>query len=928
MDHQESRLILSMDFNWKFYQGDISFQAGKSHTDVYNAAKTGGEVGPAQVDWPHKDWERIQLPHDWVAYNPYEQGERPNHGYKKRGTGWYRKTFKLGEEHKGKQIQIEFDGIATESTIYFNGSVAGRNFSAYNSFIIDVSDLAFFGDAINTLAVKVTTDYFEGWWYEGAGIYRHVRLVIKNPLHIATGGVWVNPEKQDQCAWNTKVETTIENSLDNAADFNLQTVITDSKGEIVEQSSYSSVCQGFSEVKVLQGIKINNPMLWDVDQPNLYKLVSSVFSGNTLVDKTETRFGFRHLKFCPKDGFYLNNKSLKLKGTCNHQDHAGVGVAVPDSILEYRIRRLKEMGCNAYRCAHNNPAPELLDFCDRYGMLVIDENRSFQTSADVIRQVKTMVIKDRNHPCVIMYSIFNEEPHQATPQGRAMIKRLLHIIKKLDKTRPVTGALNGGIMEDEGTADMLEVTGINYQLDMLDEFHEKYPEQPVVSSESVSAFSTRGIYETDRLLQQISCYDEEIAPWGATIRDTWKAVSIRPFVMGMFTWTGFDYRGEPTPFTWPSASSFFGTMDLCGFPKDAYYLHQACWLEEPVIHIVGHWNWEGREGKVIKIMSHTNCDEAELFLNGFSLGRKATPLFIQAVWHVPYEPGELKMKGYKGGSLAAEAVVSTAQKPYRLVLQPDRSRIRGDGADAVPINVLTEDSKGVLHPTADHKVYFCIAGDGRIIGTGNGDPNCHEPDKSDKRSLFNGKCQVIVQSLPMAVEAIILTATAEKLESAQCRIEVESAETDLTVTDIDEMLISGWRMTSSLFTNKPDPFIKISESDMNSWEPVDVHNGPQKKFSKKTNKYALYRSRIVSGNIEKSESMMLVFLGLLGYVEVYLNDELAAREFFSEESRLEIPLKCNLEKDVCLTVLIRNTSSESSNAGICKPVFIRQGEKL
>ncbi len=932
----------SMDKDWKFHLGDLNISPGKKHTEVYHFAKAGNAVGPAGINYDDNGWRILSIPHDWSTELDFDENERPNFGYKARGIAWYRKCFKLDEKDKNKQIIIEFDGMSANATIYFNGSVIERNFTGYNSFSIDISDRIFTGDKTNVLSIRIDASLWEGWWYEGAGIYRHVHLTKKSSVHIAHFGTWVNPKRNDggeqdiniSKSWSTDIETMMENSIYSDEEFTLKSILIDLDGNKVGSATDSLICKGGERLEVKQSIEIISPMLWDIDTPHLYTLVSEVYDKDgVLVDIEETTYGYRTIRICPDTGFYLNDRPLKLMGTCNHQDHAGIGVALPDSIHEYRIRRLKEMGSNAYRCAHNNPAPEILRACDRMGMLVMDENRNFEASSDVIRQVESMVKRDRNHPSVIMYSIFNEEPLQGTTQGRGIAKRLMHTIKRLDNTRPVLGALNGGVMEDEGTSDILDITGVNYQLGVFDEFHAKHPKQPIVASESASAFSTRGIYKTDLEKHVFDSYDIEKAPWGATIRENWETVNTRDYIMGTFIWTGFDYLGEPTPFIWPSVSTAFGIMDTCGFAKDAFHLYKAYWTKEPMVHILPHWNWKGSESEIIKVMTHTNCEEVELFLNSKSLGKKPIPVYEQAEWGVPYEPGILEMKGYIGGIVAAEASTETTKEAVALIIEPDRDWLYGDGLDAMPVNVSAVDEKGRFVPIANNKVKFSILGDGRIMGVGNGDPNSHEPYISNERCLFSGRCQAIIQSLEINEEktndintnnnVVTIIAEAEGLASATVSIEIKTKRAPQYIESTFEQYLSNWRMTQELSSERPDVNVKILDSDMNSWEPVDIDKGAQKKFYKKVGLYALYRAAFEAPTGENKHKY-LQFNGLQGHVEIYINGEKCSEGDYKWVNEVKAYLPANMSisggEKVEVTVLIQSLGDE---AGICKSVILR-----
>jgi beta-galactosidase len=510
-----------------------------------------------------------------------------------------------------------------------------------------------------------------------------------------------------------------------------------------------------------------------VNHPSLYEVRTTVLIANQPVDAVSIKCGFRTIRFDAKEGFFLNDQPLRLQGTCNHQDHAGVGVAVPDSIQEFRIRKLKEMGSNAYRTAHHPPSRELLEICDRLGMLVMDETRLFNTSPEYLKQLEWLVRRDRNHPSVIMWSLFNEEALQGYEEGMEMTRTMNALVKRLDSTRPTTGAQNKGQLNSDGTVNLknaawaMDVVGVNYQAADYARIRAAYPDKPILSTEDTSQIMTRGAYATDYARNILASYDDVYPGWDkcSSVRHSWEAIVAQPSFAGGFSWTGFDYRGEPTPFGWPSASSFFGAMDLCGFPKTGFYIRQALWVKDkPVLTLVPHWNWPGREGQPIQVMALCNADRVVLSLNGKLIEEKPVRPFQMVVWEVPYAPGRLEAVTKKDGKVVARCVVETTGQPVALRLSPDRAALSADGCDAVPVTVEALDAEGRPVPTANVAVAFQISGPGKIIGVGNGDPNCHEPEKGNQRSLFNGLAQVIVQSTGEA-GAIQLEATAAGLSS-------------------------------------------------------------------------------------------------------------------------------------------------------------------
>lgn len=919
----KKRIVKSLDREWSFHLGDIKPEIGVDHGSIYNTSKAGSELGVPQSDFDSRDWERVDLPHDWSVKREFDESGSPSWGYKPKGKAWYRKSFPLDADFEGKQITIDFDGITKNAVVYFNGSIVKRSFTGYIPFSIDITDRAVLGGAPNTLAVFADADDWEGWWYEGAGIYRHVWLNVKNKVNIDKYGVFANPKKLSDTNWNVEIETVINNRYYNNEVVSLETKIYELNkdlkivGGCIASGTTDMIVYEYSKREFMQNICVKEPNLWDIENPNLYKAVSVVYINGEQVDECETVFGFRTIKFDSYKGFFLNGKPVKILGTCNHQDHGGLGVALPDSINEYRIQRLREMGSNAYRCAHGMPSKELLDACDRMGMLVMDENRLFETNDDNLENIRTMVRRDRNHPSVIMYSVFNEEPLQSAPEGRKMAERIKAEIKLLDNTRFVTGAMHGGVLEENGAANVLDVCGINYQPQSYDDFHEKYPRIPIIASETTSAFSVRGCYKKDEEVHEISGYDENASDWGNTVRETWDYVLNRDFVSGAFMWTGFDYLGEPTPYEWPSVSSFFGMMDTCGFPKDGYYLSKAIFSKEPVCYAVPHWNWKGKEGTIIKVMSMTNCDEAELFINGNSKGKKPIDKLKQAIWNVPFESGELKLVGYIGTKVAAVDIKNTTGDAVDLIIKPWRNYMYNDGCDAIPVNIYAVDENGEVVPDANFKIKFFADG-GKVLGMANGNPNCHEDFASNERSVFNGCCQAVVR-LNEGAESLTLTAQTDIINVVCDDIQILERESIPFVESIEELYISNWRMSVELSDEKPDPNAVFLSSDMNSLEPVSVTNGAQEKFSENSGKYALYRAKVNIPDKINGKKPMLHFNSIWGICEVYIDGIKIADCDYEWPCGLDAELKGFSGKKE-ITVIIK---SRNFGAGICSSVVIR-----
>jgi beta-galactosidase len=628
------------------------------------------------------------------------------------------------------------------------------------------------------ISVRVDASLEEGWFYEGAGIYRHVWLTKTSPLHVAHWGTVVTSDVGDNSAAVTARATVALDGPTNLP-FVLAETILDADGKTVA----SSRTEGLSLEPGRQGdftnvLSVPNPKLWSPETPNMYKLVTTLEAQGAEVDRYETPFGIRTVRFDPDKGFFLNGQRVELKGTCNHQDHAGVGVAVPDELNRWRVAQLKKMGSNAIRTSHNPPTPELLDACDRLGMMVMDENRAYGINPEQLGQLESLMRRDRNHPCVVIWSLGNEEwDLESNDKGTRVTQTIQNFAKTLDPTRRFTVADSGGW--NWGSSISIDVMGFNYfthgdnPLTGNEDYHAKFPQKPCVATEDGSTFGTRGIYVKDEAHQHLTAYDENKPNWGSLAEESWSHYAARPWVAGLFTWTGFDYRGEETPFWWPAISSQFGILDTCGFPKDNFYYYQSWYSDQPVLHIFPHWNWPGREGQEISVWCDSNCEEVELFLNGQSLGRKTMKTNSHLVWPVKYTPGALMARGYKDGKEIITDKIETTGAPASVQLTPHKPAITADGEDVAIITVQVNDAQGRPVPVASNEIDFDIAGPGRIIGVGNGDPSCQEPDQylngGWKRSLFNGLAQIIVRSTGQPGE-ITLTATSTGLSPAALKI--------------------------------------------------------------------------------------------------------------------------------------------------------------
>lgn len=768
-----------MDSSWRFHLGDIPFPKPVTHQEsyLYGHAKTGAFLGAAKSDYDDSSWRMLDLPHDWAVEGEFSPDANMSHGYLPCGVAWYRKSFEIPAKDASSKLFLEFDGIFRDASVYLNGHFIGNEPSGYITARYDITDHAIYGGQ-NALAVRVDATHNEGWWYEGAGIYRHVWLLKTSELHIKPWGVFVSSNVKTRKgkaigAASVSVRTEISNHSDHDALCKLVSEIIASSGSVVATATSTVAVPVSENVRVTQKLRIAAPDLWSPERPHLYTVRSKVLNGGNVMDDLETSFGVRSSVFDPAKGFLLNGVPVKLKGTSNHQDHAGVGIALPDRLHEFRIERLKEMGSNAWRCAHNPPAPEFLDACDRLGMIVMDETRCMNSTAAGLHQLESMILRDRNHPSVVIWSLGNEEYfHQGTETGRRIIRTMKRLARQLDPTRPITLAMNGAW--GGPVSPLLDVQGINYFPDLYDDYHKRFPKQPILATENSPAFCTRGIHVNDPERCHFNSYDTPKAPkeWThcITTEESWKAVAQRDFIAGIFPWTGFDYRGEPAPFEWPCVLTNMGLLDLCGFPKDHFHYHQAWWTDRPVLHIFPHWNWPGREGQTIDVWCYSNCQRVELFLNGTSLGTQEMPRNGHLEWKVEYAPGTLLAQGSSKGKLEIESKLETTGVPASLQIRADRETIKADGRDLSIMTVSALDDAGRLVPYAGNDVAFEVTGPGRIIGTGNGDPSSHEPDKASARRLFNGLCQLIVQSLEGRPGEIAVQARATGLSQVRCLV--------------------------------------------------------------------------------------------------------------------------------------------------------------
>jgi beta-galactosidase len=745
---------LLFDFGWKFHFGhgtdparDLGFGNGQG-----DFAKT-GDFAFAKDGFDDSKWRALNLPHDWAVELPFVRDEVQNsHGYKPVGrrypetsVGWYRRAFEIPASDLGRRITVEFDGAFRDVLVFVNGCFIGRNDNGYAPFSFDLTDFLHYGGK-NYIMARVDASFGDGWFYEGAGIYRHVWLNKTDALHL---GQWESTVRSTVSGSSAllNLATVVANEGKQAESAKVSWQILDAAGKTVataEAAAQQIPVDGSATFSATA--KLANPALWSPDEPNLYSAIVTVETNGKPRDAERVSFGVRTVLFDADKGLFLNGKSIKIQGTCNHQDHAGVGAAVPDRLQAFRLGVLKEMGGNAVRTSHNAPTPEWVEGCDRMGLMMMCETRQMSSNPEGMAQLEAMVKRYRNSPSVILWSVGNEEwilQDAMAEEGARIAGTMVRRCHELDPTRVVSAAVNGD--NEKGVSDAFDIIGFNYGLDRPDSYHKEHPKRPIYGSETSSAISTRGDYSTDPLRNTINAYNG-VVPWGETAEEWWKFYGTREWEAGGFAWTGFDYRGEPTPYGWPSINSQFGIVDMCGFPKDTFFYYKAWWGNKPSLHLFPHWNFEGREGDEIPVWVYSNLDEVELFVNGKSLGSQKVPHLGHVEWKVRYEPGFIEARGTKDGKVVLTEKRETTGPAAAIRLTADRAEINADGEDLAILTVEVLDKQGRPVPTASNLIGFKVSGEGVLIGVGNGDPNCQQSDKEPRRSLFNGLAQVIVQA--------------------------------------------------------------------------------------------------------------------------------------------------------------------------------------
>ena len=748
---------VSLDEDWKFHLGDANGADGAMFDD--------------------SSWENLNVPHDWSVTLPFNQNSAAGAGggYLDGGLGWYRKYFSLPAESADQKVYIQFGGIYMNSTIWVNGNQVCERPYGYSSFECDITDEVNFGDTeTNVVAVKVNNQLPSSRWYSGSGIFRHVWLKIVNPVHVGWAGMFVTTPQISDSNASVNIQVAVQNESGSSQSVSVESVILGTDGKEIDTVSAEANVSGGSTDEVELSGSVSSPKLWSPDSPSLYSVVTTLSMDGQVVDTYKASFGIRSFSFDANSGFTLNGQSMKLNGVCLHHDLGALGAAVNYRAIEMRLEMLKKMGTNAIRTSHNPPASEMLDIADRLGFLVVDEafdmwygakvdydySRFFRDWADT--DMKDFVARDRNHPSVIIWSIGNEVPQAG---DKNVVQQLINAIHEMDDTRVITQAYAAWVNVNDFTG-LEDLVGINYAPDRYDSVHTSHPDWKLFASESSSAFRSRGIY--DNRNNQATSYDTFAAGWGHTAETSWKNVNTRPWIAGEFIWTGFDYIGEPTPYEWPSKSSYFGIIDTANFEKDIFYFYQSRWNYDgpAMVHIVP-MDWTSwTPGSNVRVLVYSNADSVELFLNGETLGSKnVNPSEAYLEWTVRFETGTLEARATRDGDVVTDTV-KTAGAAAKLSLTADRETIAADGRDLVFVTVDVVDSEGVLVPRAGNMIDFSVEGSGELVGVDNGDGTNHESYKGNSHSAFSGKVMAIVQSNGEAGE-IKITASSSGLDSGE-----------------------------------------------------------------------------------------------------------------------------------------------------------------
>lgn len=744
------RQEILLNDGWLFHKGDIAEPVSPDKGFVYMQSKTERKKsGPAAYAFPDAPnafigsllspikWEYVRIPHDYILFQDCDKNENCSFGYFRYENAWYRKHFSLPENSENKRILLRFDGIAGKSVIYLNGCLMKHNFSSYNTFEIDITDYVYF-EKENVLAVSVSTEDFEGWWYKGGGIYRDVHLTLTENTAIDLFGVYAPTKRIDGNLWEINFETTVVNANYEDKTVNVKSSIIAPDGAVVAESADKGTVAARGKAVLKYRAVIKNPLLWDCGNPNLYTVKTVIIENGKEIDESYTRIGFRTAEFTVDRGFLLNGKPVYINGVCAHQDFGLTGLAVTENIAKYKMSLIKEMGANGYRTSHYMQTESYLDACDELGILVFDEARWFESTPEAFEQLDSLIKRDRNRPSVILWSTSNEEPLHITENGRRLHRSIAAHIRKLDYTRPITAAEDKIPTESKIYADC-DVIGINYNLDSYDEVHAQYPDKPIIASECCATGTTRDWNFDVDTFGRLPDRDRDANNWFLGREKTYRFLRERPYVSGSFQWAAVEHRGEAA---WPRVCSASGALDLFLYKKGAFYQNKSHWTQEPMAHIVPHWNFEGLED--VNVTVYTNCEELELFLNGESMGRKQIKKYGRGEWRVKFIPGTLEVKGYINGNEVCSDSRKTAGKPAALKLSQDND-FAFNKSDIALFTCECIDEKGLVVPDAAEFVRFSVSAPAEIIATGS--DNCDGLNPANhERKMYMGKIRIAVRN--------------------------------------------------------------------------------------------------------------------------------------------------------------------------------------
>ena len=762
---------------WLFHRGDIKQPTPSVKGPIYIQSKTERmKWGPASKDYisvPNDSnynheyksdlWEEVRLPHDYIVLQETQEQNNNALGFFKYENAWYRKKFVLDPSYKDKRIVIYFEGVATHATVYLNGCLVVRNFCGYTSFEADITDIVKYeGD--NWLAVYVCTENHEGWWYEGGGIYRNVYLCVTDRVSVDTYGLYLYPEKMEDGSWRTDAEITVRSDDKEPREVLVRCELFGPDGVLAGSDECEIFVPAYEKTEVTLSAIVSDPKIWDIDDPNMYTARARIYSDGDIIDEYTDRYGYREFYMDADKGFFLNGRHVKINGVCAHGDFGLTGKAVPDNVHRHKVRLIKEMGANGYRCSHYPHPQAVMDALDDYGFIVMSETRWFDTSPEGIEQLEMLVRRDRNHPSVFFWSISNEEMYHIREEGRRITRRMIAKVKALDSTRPITSAVS--VRPDIATVfDDLDIVGINYNPTKFAPIREKYPNKPFLWTECCATGTTRGWYLPDNPQRAyINSYDKDTNGWFQARETTWKFLGERDWVMGGYQWIAFEHRGEAT---WPRVCSQSGAIDLYLQKKDAFYQNQSLWLpkSKPMVHLMPHWNFSGFEGREMDVRAYSNCDEVELFFDGVSQGRVALGRFDHAEWKIAYRAGEIKAVGYIDGAAVCEDSHKTTGAPVALKLVLENGYdLCANGEDIAIYTCVCVDADGNEVPDASPFVRFSINGLGRIVGTGSDICDRTRLDSPDRR-MRAGRIGIAVR-VGAAEGTLTLYAESEGLATA------------------------------------------------------------------------------------------------------------------------------------------------------------------